>query len=197
MLIPGGTPYDILDRLLSQTSPIHTTFPESDIRRDHSVILTTEEQSSAEELLIVLRELKIVSDYDQEIPQSQTTDNPMAPRGRATQPSRDTRKTSTTIVCDQKTPSISMILPVLMKLKKSLSVSDYDSNLVKAVKTAALSNLNTRYIDENLNLHLIVYTLLDPRYKDMLIDDDTKTEAINSIIASAIDIQLHSFSLYL
>ena len=34
--------------------------------------------------------LKIVSEYDQEIPQSQTANNPMAPRGRATQPSRDT-----------------------------------------------------------------------------------------------------------
>ena len=29
---------------------------------------------------------KIVSEYDQEIPQSQTADNPMALRGRATQP---------------------------------------------------------------------------------------------------------------
>ena len=37
---------------------------------------------------------KIVSEYDQEISQSQTADNPMAPRGRATQPSRDTRKTN-------------------------------------------------------------------------------------------------------
>ena len=36
----------------------------------------------------------IVSEYDQEIPQSQTADNPMVPRGRATQPSRDTRKTN-------------------------------------------------------------------------------------------------------
>ena len=33
--------------------------------------------------------IEIVSEYDQEIPQSQTADNPMAPRGRATQPSRD------------------------------------------------------------------------------------------------------------
>ena len=32
---------------------------------------------------------KIVSEYDQEIPQSQTADNPVAPRGRATQPSQD------------------------------------------------------------------------------------------------------------
>ena len=37
---------------------------------------------------------KLVSEYDQEIPQSQTADNPMAPRGRAAQPSRDTGKTN-------------------------------------------------------------------------------------------------------
>ena len=35
--------------------------------------------------------LKIVIEYDQEIPQSQTADNPVAPRGRAAQPSRDTK----------------------------------------------------------------------------------------------------------
>ena len=37
---------------------------------------------------------KIVSEYDQEIPQLQTADNPVAPQGRAAQPSRDTRKTN-------------------------------------------------------------------------------------------------------
>ena len=36
--------------------------------------------------------VKIVSEYEQEIPQSQTADKPMAPRGRATQHSRETRK---------------------------------------------------------------------------------------------------------
>ena len=36
---------------------------------------------------------KIVSEYDQEIPQSQTKDNSMALQGRATQPSQDTKKT--------------------------------------------------------------------------------------------------------
>ena len=34
------------------------------------------------------------SEYGQEIPQSQTADKPMTPRGRATQPSRDIRKTN-------------------------------------------------------------------------------------------------------
>ena len=37
---------------------------------------------------------KIVNEYDQEIPQSQAADNPVAPRGRAAQPSQDTRKTN-------------------------------------------------------------------------------------------------------
>ena len=35
-----------------------------------------------------------ISEYDQEIPQSQTADKPMAPRERATQPSQETRKTN-------------------------------------------------------------------------------------------------------
>ena len=37
---------------------------------------------------------KIVSKYDQEIPQSQTADYPVAPRGRTPKPSRDIRKTN-------------------------------------------------------------------------------------------------------
>ena len=37
---------------------------------------------------------RIVSECDQEIPRSQTADKPMSPRGRATQPSRVTRKTN-------------------------------------------------------------------------------------------------------
>ena len=37
---------------------------------------------------------EIASEYDQEIPQSQTADKPTAPRGRATQSSQDTRKTN-------------------------------------------------------------------------------------------------------
>ena len=44
--------------------------------------------------LIIVQQTKIVSEYDQEIPQSQTAYNREAPGGRAAQPSRDTRKTN-------------------------------------------------------------------------------------------------------
>ena len=41
--------------------------------------------------------LKIVSEYDQEIPQSQTADNPVVPRGRAAQPSDLSKRLSNVI----------------------------------------------------------------------------------------------------
>ena len=40
------------------------------------------------------KQLFKISEYDQEIQQSQTADKPMAQRGRATQPPRDTKKTN-------------------------------------------------------------------------------------------------------
>ena len=45
-------------------------------------------------ILLLLKGNHKNSEYDQEIPQSQTTDNPVAPRGRAAQPSQGTRKTN-------------------------------------------------------------------------------------------------------
>ena len=45
----------------------------------------------------LLHHINIVSEYDQEIPQSQTADNPMAPRGRAAQPPRDTMKATSSL----------------------------------------------------------------------------------------------------
>ena len=61
----------------------------------HSVLNTTILDVIPEkEVKLAVNNMKIVSEYDQEIPQSQTADNPMAPLGRAAQPSRDTRKTN-------------------------------------------------------------------------------------------------------
>ena len=37
---------------------------------------------------------KIVSEYDQEMPQTQTADNPVTPRGRATQPGRQIKQSN-------------------------------------------------------------------------------------------------------
>ena len=57
-------------------------------------MVTTKTLRSCKILDAVSLLAKIVSEYDQEIPQSQTADNPVASPGRAAQPSRDTRKTN-------------------------------------------------------------------------------------------------------
>ena len=73
----GGLPSDTIP---DRQQDSNTNMPEIDI--------------SLNGLLKLLHNHKIVSKYDQEKPQSQTADNPVAPRGRAAQPSRDTRKTN-------------------------------------------------------------------------------------------------------
>ena len=60
----------------------------------HFIALYKENMNLMNFMLCLTCHSKIVSEYDQEIPQSQTADNPVAPRGRAAQPSRDTRKTN-------------------------------------------------------------------------------------------------------
>ena len=58
--------------------------------------MTTPIQTNAETgLSLAFSETpKKVSEYDQEIPQSQTADKSMAPQGKATQQSQDNRKTN-------------------------------------------------------------------------------------------------------
>ena len=116
------------------------------------MLFTAEEQSSAEELIVVLKDLK----------------------------------TATTIIYEQHSPSISIIPPVLSNLKRSLTIQENNSALVKAVKTAALQNLNTHYLDNDLNRHLNACTILDPRYKDMPMDEDSHSVVKTLIIDSAV-----------
>ena len=55
------------------------------------------EGPAASQILVVDPQMHLHTrkiEYDLEIPQLQTADNPVAPRGRAAQPSRDTRKTN-------------------------------------------------------------------------------------------------------
>ena len=65
--------------------PAHTILFNPDYKYDQCILGV---------LVLQLKVQKIVSEYDQEIPQSQTADNSVASRGRAAQPSRDTRKTN-------------------------------------------------------------------------------------------------------
>ena len=63
---------------------------------------------------------QIVSEYDQEIPRSQTGDKPMAPRGRATHQSPDTRK--------QTKQSCQLSLPCQDDCKTRMDINERTTN---------------------------------------------------------------------
>ena len=76
----GKQPYTITEILKTESS--------------HKKDRTNSYRVVSEKLAYTMVVANIVSEYDQEIPQSQTADNPVTPRGRAAQPSRDTMKTN-------------------------------------------------------------------------------------------------------
>ena len=84
---------------------------------------------------------KIVSEYDQEIPQSQTADKPMAPRGRATQPSRDTRKTN-----QAKQP---VLFPIKMIAKLEGTQSNVQQNIEQLQTPSHNGSNNKQKVNNN------------------------------------------------
>ncbi len=62
-------------------------------------------------------------------------------------------------------PTLSLILPLLNGLKKSMSPGPEDSGFVLKLKNAVLENLEKRYNDKVLLLFLEEATAMDPRTK--------------------------------
>ena len=71
-------------------------------------------------------------------------------------------KTNTTILCDEKTPTVSMIHPLKEMLIQQMKVSDDDIMLVKEVKTAIPKDLDTRFRNNNVCIQIQIY----PNYKE-------------------------------
>lgn len=76
-------------------------------------------------------------------------------------------KTGTKIICQQSSPTISMILPVIRKIETQMQIQRSDSVLISQVKSAVWKNLADRYQQPEKRMFLIIASLLDPRYKNM------------------------------
>lgn len=71
-------------------------------------------------------------------------------------------KTITTILCDEKTPTVSMIHPLKEMPIQQMKVSDDDIMLVKEVKTAIAKDLDARFGNNYVCLQIQIY----PNYKE-------------------------------
>ena len=71
-------------------------------------------------------------------------------------------KTNTTILCDEKTPTISMIHPLKEMLIQQMKVSNDDVMLVKEVKPAIAKDLDARFGNNYVCIQIQIY----PNYKE-------------------------------
>ncbi|XP_071088069.1 E3 SUMO-protein ligase ZBED1-like [Haliotis cracherodii] len=82
-------------------------------------------------------------------------------------------KTITTIMCSEKTPTVSLILPLKELILKAMAVVESDSVLIKSVKAAITKDLKDRYTDPDVNQFLQEATALDPRFRSLPYHDET------------------------
>lgn len=74
--------------------------------------------------------------------------------------------TATLVLCEEKSPTAGLLLPLLNKLTDHFKAKEDDSAFVKSLKNAVGSNLLTRYTDLNLKNFLEEASALDPRTKN-------------------------------
>ena len=74
-------------------------------------------------------------------------------------------KTITAIMCDEKNPTVSLIMVFKMKIIAAKEVTDHYSELVKTVKTAIHTNILERYNSPEIEEFLFLAMALDPRFK--------------------------------
>lgn len=98
-------------------------------------------------------------------------------------------KTVTTLLCWEKSPTVSLIHPLKEMLMQQLQVSDDDS-LCSAVKNAILQDIRPRYTDPEMQLFLRESSCLDPRFKAIpYITEDDREEVFNSLVKKVQQLQ--------
>ncbi|XP_069110369.1 E3 SUMO-protein ligase ZBED1-like [Argopecten irradians] len=85
-------------------------------------------------------------------------------------------KTATEIMCSEKIPTISKVLPTVMKLKKMVVIKEDDPPIIRTIKTELFKQLELRTETEEISL---LGTILNPFTKGFEFLPEKKTEAEN------------------
>lgn len=87
-------------------------------------------------------------------------------------------KTMTTLMCEEKSPTVSMIHPLREKLLTHLQGQDTDTVMISQVKTAIREDVLSRYSDEGTKSFLEIASVLDPRFKSLPYHDETGRQQV-------------------
>ncbi|XP_055956189.1 E3 SUMO-protein ligase ZBED1-like, partial [Patella vulgata] len=95
-------------------------------------------------------------------------------------------KTVPTVMCSEKHPTASMILPIYFELLSLMSYKDDDNACICELKSAVTTDLSKRYQDPEVRMFLQKASLLDPRFKSIpFLKDDEKLELYTQVTVEA------------
>ncbi|XP_052798722.1 uncharacterized protein LOC128230472 [Mya arenaria] len=87
-------------------------------------------------------------------------------------------KTITTIMCDARHPTISLVLVFKNKITSAMVISENDSDLIKAMKGAIRQDMTKRYTQVEVEEFMWMCTALDPRFRSLPDLSSEKREAV-------------------
>ena len=98
-------------------------------------------------------------------------------------------KIATVALCEEKVPTVSLILPLQYQLTSFMAEKDGDTHLIKRVKKAVLTDLSGRYSDSDVKCKLTLASLIDPRFKVVpFLSETQKLEAFHDLTVAAVSI---------
>lgn len=86
-------------------------------------------------------------------------------------------KTATTVVCDEKEPTVSLIIPLKFMIEQSMSPDENDTQTIANMKSAILLDISDRYSGD-CNDMLQECTVLDPRFRSLSHLNDEQRESV-------------------
>ncbi|XP_060072932.1 zinc finger BED domain-containing protein 4-like [Ylistrum balloti] len=105
-------------------------------------------------------------------------------------------KTITTIMCEEKSPTISLVHLMKERLLRQLRENESDSGLAAQVKTEIRNDIESRYSDPDIIRWLEMCCALDPRFKTLPYHDQVEA---NRVYGNLVDMMTESeeeFSAY-
>ncbi|KAK7158525.1 hypothetical protein R3I94_004985 [Phoxinus phoxinus] len=93
-------------------------------------------------------------------------------------------KTATTLMCEEKQPTVSIVAPLRIKLLTHFEYAPDDSPLIKEMKRLMSDDLRERYVDEEP--FLLRAAALDPRFKKLpFLGDERRNQTFEYLAEEA------------
>lgn len=99
-------------------------------------------------------------------------------------------KIATVAICEETSPTISIITPLMSTLRQSATQTEGDSKVMKDMKAALRHDLGQRYSEPEIREVLNLSTAIDPRFKSLpFLSEDERTSTHSTLAVRAAQLQ--------